>query len=129
MLLVKTTLAPSRIHGIGLFADQRISRGQRVWTFTPGLDLLVPKTVADALPEPAKTQFLNYSYLEATTMEYVFCFDDARFFNHSDTPNTKSRSGQDDDEFDVAVRNIARGEELTCDYRAFDLDWERKLRS
>jgi hypothetical protein len=34
MLLVKTTIAPSPIHGIGLFADQFIPQGTRIWEFT-----------------------------------------------------------------------------------------------
>ena len=31
MLLVKTTIAPSSIHGIGLFADQCIPQGTRIY--------------------------------------------------------------------------------------------------
>lgn len=127
MLLVETRLAPSPIGGIGLFADAPISRGQHVWRFTPGLDLVVPARLVRGLPEPAKTQFLRYSYLESTTNQYVLCFDDARFFNHSDEPNTESRSAPAGQEFDVANRDIATGEELTCDYRDFDLEWETKL--
>ena len=44
------------------------------------------------------------------------CVDNARFINHSDTPNTKNVGD------DCAVtRDIQEGEELTCDYRTICL--------
>ena len=39
MLLVKTHIAPSQIHNLGLFADEFIPAGTEVWRFTPGYDL------------------------------------------------------------------------------------------
>jgi SET domain-containing protein len=39
MLLVRTRLAPSAIHGLGVFAAEPIARGAEVWRFTPGFDL------------------------------------------------------------------------------------------
>ena len=57
-------------------------------------------------------------------MLYELCSDDARFFNHSDEPNTGSISN----DTDVALRDIQQGEELTCDYRTFDADWQLKLK-
>src|SRR3954469_1637143 len=38
MLLVKTRLGPSTIHGIGVFADEDIPRGTIVWSFNPLID-------------------------------------------------------------------------------------------
>ena len=38
MLLVKTRLGASAIHGIGLFADEFIPKDTVTWRFTPGLD-------------------------------------------------------------------------------------------
>mgnify|MGYP000470418846 CR=1 FL=1 len=39
MLMVKTRIAPSRIAGIGVFADQDIPAGTVTWRFMPGYDL------------------------------------------------------------------------------------------
>ena len=39
MLRVPTYLGPSSIHGIGVFAVERILAGAEVWRFSPGLDL------------------------------------------------------------------------------------------
>ena len=124
MLLVKTKTRVSEIHGIGLFAAEFIPKGTMTWKFLEGFDLRLPKSILAELSTPAKEQFLKYSYLDSGSMLYELCSDDARFFNHSDTPNTGSIS----DIIDVALRDIQPGEELTCDYRTFDADWELKLK-
>lgn len=46
----------------------------------------------------------------------VLEFDNGRFMNHSPAPNTDFR----DPETGWAVRDIAAGEEITCDYGEFD---------
>ncbi|MFZ3100192.1 MAG: SET domain-containing protein [Minisyncoccales bacterium] len=61
--------------------------------------------------------------------------DDARFFNHSNTPNTFGTEDPGDEmAICVALRDIQIGEELTADYRTFDthpfigFDKHRKLK-
>ena len=39
MLYVKTKIRLSKVHGIGLFADENIPKGTVIWRFTPGFDL------------------------------------------------------------------------------------------
>jgi SET domain-containing protein len=123
MLLVKTKTRLSEIHGIGLFADEFISKGMMTWKFLEGFDLRLPKSILNELSPSALEQFLKYSYLDSTSGLYELCSDDARFFNHSEVPNTGSIS----DVIDVALRDIQPGEELTCDYRTFDVDWAQKI--
>ncbi len=41
--------------------------------------------------------------------------------NHSDEPNCDDPDGPRT----VTNRDIEPGEELTCDYRSFDVDWAR----
>jgi uncharacterized protein len=125
MLLVKTKTRVSEIHGIGLFADEFISKGTMTWKFLEGFDLRLPKSILNELSLSAKEQFLKYSYLDSSSGLYELCSDDARFFNHSETPNTGSIT----DVIDVALRDIQPGEELTCDYRTFDADWAQKIGS
>lgn len=56
-------------------------------------------------------------------MNYILCADNARFFNHSDNPNTHVVEDPEDEETaDVASKDIQIGEELTVDYREFDAD-------
>ncbi|MFH0969766.1 MAG: SET domain-containing protein [Patescibacteria group bacterium] len=129
MLLVKTKLVPSKIQGNGLFADQFISKGAPIWKFKSGFDIIVSKDDLLHLSEPARNQFLNYCYLNRETDKYVLCFDDARFFNHSDNPNTANVDCPDDEEgIDIATKDIEIGEEITCNYKEFDADFDYKLK-
>jgi SET domain-containing protein len=123
MLLVKTRIGPSSIHGIGLFADEDIARGNVVWDFMPPFDLMVSAEEVASLPEAARTQVLKYSYYDEDEGKYVLCGDDARHFNHSETPNTGNGCEEDGTEnATIALRDIRVGEEITCNY--FDFDGE-----
>ena len=124
MLKIKTTLKTSPINGIGLFADEDIAEGTIVWEFD-AIDSKYTQGQYDTFTEIEK-EFLNkYSY--KFEGEYILCVDNARFFNHSDSPNCGS--------FDYssgtlgntqAIRNIKAGEELTDDYNYFGLTQEDK---
>src|ERR1700735_883561 len=127
MLLVRTRLDVSKIHGIGLFADEYIAEGTATWKFLAGFDLRLSQGTIDHLSDSAKQQVLKYAYFDARLGLYELCSDDARFFNHADQPNTRSRVTAAGDEVDVAIRDIGAGDELTCDYRLFDRDWRVKL--
>ena len=127
MLLVKTRIDLSKIHGIGLFADEFIRKGTVTWRFLDGFDLRLPESILGMLSAPAREQFLKYTYVDPVSGLYELCADDARFFNHSDEPNTASVQLSPDEEVDMATRDINQGEELTCDYRTFDRDWRKKL--
>lgn len=128
MLLVRTLLGVSGIDGIGLFADEDIPAGTVVWRFDPALDQRFSEETLSQLPVGAREQIEKYSYREKHSGLYVLCADDARFFNHSAEPNCIDiyERGPDDpdDEHDVtlALGDIKRGEELTCDYSLFDQD-------
>lgn len=123
MLLVKTKIGPSKVHGIGLIADQFIKKGAPVWRFTPGLDLKIDEKDLIKLPKLAQECFLHYCYHSVVDNTYVLPFDDARFFNHSKNPNTASIDIPDDKEgLEIALRDINPGEELLCDCREFDVD-------
>jgi uncharacterized protein len=121
MLLVRTRLKNSAIHGLGLFADQFIEKDTPLWKFVPGFDIELTSEQLEQLSEAARTQTLRYSYFNPKTRLHVLCSDDARFFNHSDDPNTTTIDSPEHPEgIVVATRDITAGEELTCDYREFD---------
>lgn len=121
MLLVKTKIGLSPIQGIGLFADQFITKGDYIWRFKKNFDIRVNKDYPNTLPEVAKDYFERYAYQNNETLNYILCSDDARFFNHSDTPNTNCvKDPEDEETANIAARDIQPGEELTIDYREFD---------
>jgi SET domain-containing protein len=127
MLLVKTRIAPSAIHGIGIFADEFIPKGTIIWEFTHGFDVYLTAEEIQTLPAPAQAQMLKYCHREVDNAKYVLCADDARFFNHSDEPNTVDLPGLEGPT--IAARDIGIGEELTGDYWDFDADAAFKLRT
>jgi SET domain-containing protein len=120
MLLVPTRIAPSTIHGIGVFAVDPIAAGTPVWRFHKGLDMEFGAEVLDGLPAHVRTFFAHYGYLDRNVKRIILCFDDARFVNHSDTPNVATDYAQDPYGLDVALRDIAAGEEITMDYAGFE---------
>ncbi len=115
MLLVRTELRPSSIHGLGLFAAEFIPKGTRVWEYREGFDYRVSEQFVKSLPEPAQSTLRHYSALWGGG--YVISADDARFLNHSNVPNLQTFSEPD---CDIAVRDIQIGDELLEDYREFD---------
>jgi uncharacterized protein len=122
MLLVKTRLGISSIHGVGLFADEFISEGVVVWRYHPVIDIRLSAMQIEDLAAACCEQIRKYTYREKHTGLYVLCGDDARFFNHSAEPNCLDVFNGDEEDVTVALRGIRCGEELTCDYSLFDMD-------
>jgi SET domain-containing protein len=113
MLLVKTYLDKSPIHGIGVFAGERIPKGGKIWRFVEGFDRCYSLKQFKKLPKPAREFLKNYGYL--VDGEVLFTVDNDRHTNHSDRPNTYLKAG-----YVIARRAIRKGEEITVDYREFD---------
>lgn len=120
MLLVRTHIGPSPIHGLGVFADEDITEGQHVWRFTHGYDLELTIDQFESLPEHVREFVAHYGYLDFHLNHYLLCFDHARFINHSNHPNICTDHTVDPHGIDIAVRPIKTGEEITTDYRLFE---------
>ena len=117
MLRVPTYIAPSRIAGLGLFAAADLPEGTVIWQFDERADWAIPPEELERFPEPYLSLMRRYLYLDANGL-YILCGDNAKFMNHDEAPNCSDS----DPRFTIAIRGIETGEELTCDYREFDLD-------
>lgn len=125
MLLVPTTVGPSQIEGLGLFATAPIAAGTEVWRWHPVFDVFVPDAEIAKLPEPARDYLERYAYPAPDLPGGLSLnLDDARFMNHSDDPTLETVG-----EVCIARRDIAAGEELTCDYGAFHPDLRDVIRA
>lgn len=125
MLIVKTNLKYSEIHGLGCFAGEDIKKGQTVWRFDEGIDLVFKESDLSKFPV-SFVEFLKmyaYSPLADSEKSYVLCADNARHMNHDENPNLDETP----DGLNVALRDIKAGEELTCNYNQFDKEAGYKL--
>ncbi len=113
MLLVKTYLGKSRIHGLGVFAGEFIRKGTKIWRFVEGFDRWYTPKQHAKLPKAAKEFIRHYGY--RVDGEILLTMDNDRHMNHADEPNTYLHNG-----YVIARRNIRKGEEITNDYREFD---------
>ncbi|MEI7704419.1 MAG: SET domain-containing protein [Deltaproteobacteria bacterium] len=118
MFLVDVRLGKSAIHGWGVFARQRIPAGTRTWEFVPGVDQLLDPAAVDSAREDLRNLLIHYTYLHPFLKRRVLCGDIAKFMNHSDAPNIQS-THEANGGFDLALRDIEVGEELTVDYQDF----------
>jgi len=115
MLRVPTFLAPSPIHGIGLFAAAPIAAGTVLWELDEPFDRAVDEHALAHLDVVAQLQVQRYAYVDPLRQVRILCGDDARFFNHADDANCRDDPASSGT-VTVAVRDIAAGEELTWDY-------------
>lgn len=121
--MVRASLRPSKIHGVGCFTDEPIRAGQSVWVFDERIDVRLTVSELAKFPPTFRDflRFYGYEEMHDGHRTIVLCGDHARHMNHSDTPNLI------DSESNIAAHDIEAGEELTCNYYAFDLDAHRKL--
>ncbi|MFN3701288.1 MAG: SET domain-containing protein [Alphaproteobacteria bacterium] len=121
MLLVKNYLAPSQIHGIGVYAAEDIPEGALIWRYEKHFDRRFKPDEFLRLSEAIREYYLTYGYLSTADGKYYFPFDNDKFMNHSFRPNIRFDA---DGNFYAKVA-IAKDEEMTCDYREFDQEWLR----
>lgn len=102
--------------GYGVFATQYIPQGTITWILDE-LDQKLEESYLNALESAMRNQLLKYCYRDHQG-KYVLCWDIARYVNHSFTASCISTAY----EFELAVRDIYPGEELTDDYGYLNLD-------
>jgi SET domain-containing protein len=127
MLLVKTHIAPSRIHGMGLFATEPVRKGTPFWRFETGFDQSISPERFVLLPPLTQQHIRWFAYLNPPDGHYILSGDFCCFMNHNAQPNTGAMEPAVAPVTTVALRDIAAGEELTCDYFAFDAEARKKL--
>lgn len=96
--------------GYGLFATQPIPCGTITWTLDHLDRVLSPAAMAHQDPRYREI-LMKYSFRN-NRGEFIFCWDNGRFINHSFNSNCCLTPYN----FELAIRDIEAGEELTDDY-------------
>ena len=116
MLLVETYIDKSPVQGIGVFAKRFIPKGTTIWQLDQRFDRLIETELYESMTGPVKDYLDRYAYPRRSDPRYiVFEADDARYMNHADDPNCDFAHG----DVAYALKDIAPGEEMTCDYNVF----------
>ncbi len=115
MLTISTYLAPSAVHGIGLYVAEAVAAGTQLWKFNPHLDKIYSERnflrICREANEHSLRHLLNSSYKRGG--RYYYLTDNARFINHSEArPNI----GFVDDYTEIALKDIAPHQELLENY-------------
>ena len=105
------TVRTSPITGRGLFAGCAIPARAKIGEFEGEVI-----TIGEARRRAAKLRIVAIVELERKAIDARGMRTGFRFINHSCEPNTFMRRTKDRAEF-YALRDIAKGEELTVDYR------------
>jgi SET domain-containing protein len=120
MLLIKTFLDRSSLHGIGLFANEDLKAGALVWEFNCLVDLKF--TLKDWHSFKKRISLQSYkNLLQLSYKEDGFiylCIDNAQFMNHSLSCCNIGHQGFLKNRM-YALRTILKGEELLCNYLAY----------
>jgi uncharacterized protein len=110
--------------GYGVFATEFIPQGTVTWV-RDRLDKTLSPTEffnMSAASEVYREQLTKYAYRDEAG-DYVLCWDLGRFMNHSCNPSCLGFN----QDFELAVRDIQPGEELTSDYSTFYLSPEESF--
>jgi uncharacterized protein len=115
---VVARLAPSAIHGIGVFAIRAIKGGTKIFQGDIDEMIWVGKAELGRLPKRVRQLYEDFAVLKNGRYGCPLTFNrltPSWYLNHSKKPNVRC-----DENYDfVALRNIKPGEELTADYSAY----------
>ena len=102
--------------GYGVVALKPIPQGTITWALDK-LDRIFSPQQVEEMDELYQKVLDKYTYRNAQG-NYILCWDNARFVNHSSHANCLTTAY----EFEIAIRDIAAGEELTDDYGYLNLE-------
>jgi hypothetical protein len=102
--------------GYGVVATKLIPKGTITWALDK-LDRIFTPAEINTMAPTYRQIMDKYTYRNPHG-NYVFCWDNARYINHSSNANCITTAY----EFEIAIRDIQPGEELTDDYGYLNLE-------
>ena len=117
--LSKLYLAPSDLHGVGVFTREDIKKGEKLYAGDLPAVFDLPLSYIKQLKKPVQEEILTmfpYVYSNRVKKRKAFLYPPVAFvlyLNHSDKPNYSPVK-------DTALKDIKAGEEITEDYQKVD---------
>ncbi len=102
--------------GYGVVATKFIPKGTITWALDKLDRSFTPEQIRNM--DPLYQKVLDTYTYRNPQGNYILCWDNARFINHSSKSNCVTTAY----EFEIAVRDISPGEQLTDDYGYLNLD-------
>jgi hypothetical protein len=103
--------------GYGLVATKLIPKGTIVWCLDNFDQVFTPEQVAE-MAAPYRAIMDVYSFRNEKG-EYVLCWDNTKFVNHSSNSNCLTTAYQ----YELAIRDIQPGEQIFNDYGYLNLPY------
>lgn len=113
MFLIPIVVRESPVDGQGVFVEQDVVRGTRIYQHEDLLDRNIMPAEFQKLSSAEQARVKHFGYLIDAQGTLRVDHDEVRYINFSTTPNI----GPDDSGALIALRDIARGEELFEYYR------------
>ena len=129
MIHIDYSLDKSEKHGVGLFTNQAIRKGDLIYTASPILDLNITQEQFDSLEEREKKEILWWGFFDEPNQMWHVDFDVSKFINHAVASEaTVTQDDTHNEAYLVATRDINKGEELTQNYLEFESEEDLKRR-
>jgi len=116
---------PSPVHGIGLFTQENITKGQVIYTPSPQFDLQISKEDFLQIDDLSRKHIMHYGFRDSHNIWHL-AFDNIRFCNHSKKPNIGKNLYVESYEI-IALCNIKNGQELLQNFSDFENPLRKEL--
>lgn len=117
MMTIETEVREAAGKGLGLFTVHLVKKGDVVWEYDEHFCKTFTQEQVDKMGPVQRSFLQTYAYVvPGNEGLWELDLDNGRFMNHSDDPNTDYN-----DQKGWATRDIQAGEEITCDYKTFDI--------
>tara|TARA_R110000737_G_scaffold190878_1_gene212443 strand:- start:18 stop:386 length:369 start_codon:yes stop_codon:yes gene_type:complete len=115
MFLIDTYLDKSKIQGVGVFAKENIKKGQLIKEVRPDFEIEFNKDNLPKMPLALAKLIDTHAYeRELGSKILVMGIDNEKYLNHSNNPSVNDNG--------IALKNIKIGDEITVDYKNFDVN-------
>ena len=115
MFLIDTYLDKSKIQGVGVFSKENIKKGQLIKEVRPDFEIEFNKDNLPKMPLALAKLIDTHAYeRELGSKILVMGIDNEKYLNHSNDPNVNDNG--------IALKDIKIGDEITVDYKDFDVN-------